>query len=187
MLHSDSFIPCLDSLLGYSTEEFRSRLCNWLPLWCLVPWINHLLPVCWSTFWKSSLKWLWVCKFDIMENKFFIVLVMFYIYLNASQYANTLFSFTLFTCLKCGSIFLIYSTLYRRSLDNFYSHVSSTQKWYLCASAMCNQPRGEPFRLLFCRVCDYGSAEGPPRVVENRNLLSHPDDLRKEAYLIRMT
>ena len=33
----------------------------------------------------------------------------------------------------------------------------------------------------------YGSAEGPPRVVENRNLLSHPDDLRKEAYLIRMT
>ena len=32
-----------------------------------------------------------------------------------------------------------------------------------------------------------GSAEGPPRVVENRNLLSHPDDLRKEAYLIRMT
>ena len=33
----------------------------------------------------------------------------------------------------------------------------------------------------------YGSAEGPPRVVENRNLLSHPDDLRMEAYLIRMT
>ena len=33
----------------------------------------------------------------------------------------------------------------------------------------------------------YGSAEGPPRVVENRNLLSHPDDLRVEAYVIRMT
>ena len=33
----------------------------------------------------------------------------------------------------------------------------------------------------------YGSAEGPPRGVENRNLLSHPDDLRKEAYFIRMT
>ena len=37
------------------------------------------------------------------------------------------------------------------------------------------------------RAQNYGSAEGPPRVVENRNLLSHPDDLRKEAYLIRMT
>ena len=33
----------------------------------------------------------------------------------------------------------------------------------------------------------YGSADGPPHVVENRNLLSHPDDLRKEAYLTRMT
>ena len=25
--------------------------------WRLVPWIYHLPPVCWSTFWKSSLKW----------------------------------------------------------------------------------------------------------------------------------
>ena len=36
-------------------------------------------------------------------------------------------------------------------------------------------------------VMMYGSAEGPPRGVENRNLLSHPDDLRMEAYVIRMT
>ena len=36
-------------------------------------------------------------------------------------------------------------------------------------------------------VRKYGSAEGPPRGVENRNLLSHPDDLRMEAYVIRMT
>ena len=33
----------------------------------------------------------------------------------------------------------------------------------------------------------YGSTEGPPCVVKNRNLLSHPGDLRKEAHLIRMT
>ena len=33
----------------------------------------------------------------------------------------------------------------------------------------------------------YRRAEGPQRNVETRNLLSHPDDLRKEAYLIRMT
>ena len=33
----------------------------------------------------------------------------------------------------------------------------------------------------------YGSAEGPPHGVENRNLLSHPDDLRMEVYVIRMT
>ena len=39
----------------------------------------------------------------------------------------------------------------------------------------------------FACVRNYGSAEGPPRVVENRNLLSHPDDLGMEAYVIRMT
>ena len=33
----------------------------------------------------------------------------------------------------------------------------------------------------------YGSDEGPPRVAENRNLLSHPDDLRIEGYVVRMT
>ena len=35
-----------------------------------------------------------------MENNFFIVFIMFYIYRNASQYDDTLFSFTLFSCLK---------------------------------------------------------------------------------------
>ena len=34
---------------------------------------------------------------------------------------------------------------------------------------------------------EYGSAEGPPRVVKNRNFLSHPDDLGMEAYVTRVT
>ena len=58
MLPSDSFVSCLDYLLGYSTGA--GLICNWLSLRCLVPWINHLPPVYWSTFWKSSLKWRWV-------------------------------------------------------------------------------------------------------------------------------
>ena len=37
----------------------------------LVPLINHWPPVCCST-WKSRLKWYWIYRFDIMENKFFI-------------------------------------------------------------------------------------------------------------------
>ena len=42
--------------------------------------------------------------------------------------------------------------------------------------------------ITFGEGCDtYGSAEGPPRGVENRHLLSHPDDLGMEAYVIRMT
>ena len=35
-----------------------------------------------------------------MENNFFIVLIMPYIYLKASQYDDALFSFSFFSCLK---------------------------------------------------------------------------------------
>ena len=55
MLPSDSFLSCLYSLLRFL--QGNSRLCNWLSLQRLVPWISHLLPVCWSTFWKYNLKW----------------------------------------------------------------------------------------------------------------------------------
>ena len=41
-----------------------------------------------------------VCKFDIMENSVFVVIVFFHIYINAPQYDNNLFSFTLLSCLK---------------------------------------------------------------------------------------
>ena len=34
-----------------------SRRCEWLFLWCLLPWINHLPPICWSTFWKFVSKY----------------------------------------------------------------------------------------------------------------------------------
>ena len=52
------------------------------------------------------------------------------------------------------------------------------------------------YTFHFTRMCItniekymYGSAEGPPRGVDNRNLVSHPhpDDLRMEGYAIRMT
>ena len=52
---------CLVYIPYYSDVlQGSSRLCNWLSLWRFVPWINHLPPVCWSTFWKSSLK---LCRF----------------------------------------------------------------------------------------------------------------------------
>ena len=47
-------------------------------------------------------------------------------------------------------------------------------------------PHFEPSWWHF-QVKVYGSAEGPPLGVENRKLLSHPDDLRMEAYVIRIT
>ena len=33
-------------------------------------WINHLPPVCWSTFWKSTFKQQLGCRFDIRGCKF---------------------------------------------------------------------------------------------------------------------
>ena len=39
-------------------------------------------------------------EFDMMENNFFIVFIMLFIYLNAWENENTVFSFTLFSCLK---------------------------------------------------------------------------------------
>ena len=47
-------------------ESFR--LCNWLSLWRLLSWINHLPPACWSTFWKSTFKQQLGCRFDIMDS-----------------------------------------------------------------------------------------------------------------------
>ena len=123
MLPSDSFVSCLDYLLGYSTGA--GLICNWLSLRCLVPWINHLPPVYWSTFWKSSLKWRWVCKFDTLENNFFIFFNTFYIYLNASQYDKTfLYLFLLKPYFHISnSVLFLYSIfiLHICSLDTFYS------------------------------------------------------------------
>ena len=56
---------------SYSTWIFCrgvSGFANWLSLRRLVSWINHLLPACWSTFWKSNFKQQLGCRFDIMDN-----------------------------------------------------------------------------------------------------------------------
>ena len=55
MFPLDSFMSCLHSLLGYSTGEFQTL--QLIVLAALVPWINHMPPVCWPTFWNSSLIW----------------------------------------------------------------------------------------------------------------------------------
>ena len=68
------------------------------------------------------------------------------------------------------------------------------QRWWVRKGS--HDTRQNQFKTQHCgpgpgtivpRARWYGSAEGPPRGVENRNLLSHPDDLRMEVYVIRMT
>ena len=71
MLHHRTPLLYLDYLLDLVIPQGNGRLCNWLSLWCLVRWINHVPVVCGSTFWKSSFKWKSVSKNDITKNKVF--------------------------------------------------------------------------------------------------------------------
>ena len=74
-LPSESFMSYLYSQREYSTGG--SRLCNWSPLTCLMPWINYMPPLCYSMFANLVLSKSCVCKFDI----FFSFLILLYIYL----------------------------------------------------------------------------------------------------------
>ena len=61
MLPSDAFMSCLHSLLGYSrlwVPDFATDFPDWQVVHPRhqTPRMNHLLPVCLLTFWKSSLK-----------------------------------------------------------------------------------------------------------------------------------
>ena len=49
---------CQIYVINKDILQRSSRLCNWLYLRCLVPWINHLILAC--------------CKLDIIENAFFL-------------------------------------------------------------------------------------------------------------------
>ena len=69
-------------ILNYNVQRRSSRLRNWLLLWCLVPQINLLPPVCW----KSSFKQQLVCKCDIAENVFHSFWFCLYLYVNVSWY-----------------------------------------------------------------------------------------------------
>ena len=66
MVSSDPFMSHLATQLDILQGSFK--LCNWLSLRCLVSWINHLPPACWSTFWKSIFKHQLGCRFDILDS-----------------------------------------------------------------------------------------------------------------------
>ena len=40
----------------YLNYDILHGLCNWLSLWCVVPWMNHLAHVCFCLLSKSSLN-----------------------------------------------------------------------------------------------------------------------------------
>ena len=86
-------------------------------------WINHLTPACWSTFWKSNFKQQLGCRFDIMDNMSYFV-VLWQVQLFMSWYIRSFFGFTFLNILyffkySCTNIF------HRRSLYTVYN----VMKW----------------------------------------------------------
>ena len=106
MLPSDSYYV----MFRFSTRIFYRRIPGFATdcpccVWC------HALTTCLLHvglfLLKSSLKWLWICKFDITKKNFFIVLIMFFTYtlMPHNMIKKLLAPFTLFSCLKLWGSF----------------------------------------------------------------------------------
>ena len=95
----------LQVLLRYWIENFPTRLLYVKFIFCtmrevpnsiqlivlvvIVPWINHFLPVCYFSYWKSSFKQL-VCTFDMAENSYLLFFILFiHIYIHIYIYIFT--------------------------------------------------------------------------------------------------
>ena len=115
-VQTDPIMSHLATQLGYSAGEFQAL--NWLSLRCLVSWINHLPPACWSTFWKSNFKQQLGCRFDLMDNESYFLCVLTYaiIYVVIHQiiFRFYLLKYSLFFKYSCTNIF------HRGSLYTFY-------------------------------------------------------------------
>ena len=81
----------------YISYHIISSLWNWLSLWCLEPWINHLSPVWWYTFWKYNYQRQLPWKFDIMEIVFPLSLILFrYTYLHIFSWYLLIYKYLIF-------------------------------------------------------------------------------------------
>ena len=124
----DVFAPGPSFRISNSTWCHRSPLCHiWLlnldilqggrggggqalSLRCLVSWIKHLPPACWSTVIKSTFKQQLGCRFDIMDSMSF-----FFLYFDICKYIclDTSYHFSaLSLLLKYYSLFFFQIILY---------------------------------------------------------------------------
>ena len=120
MVPSDPFVSHLATQLGYSAGEFQALQLSVLATFGVV--VNHLLPACWSTFWKSIFKQQLGNRFDIMGSisSFFCILTYAIIYVSIHHIVFWLYPYFLniiyFLKYSCSNIF------HRRSLWTFYQY-----------------------------------------------------------------
>ena len=87
MLSMDLFrVKFIPSTKIFYRCVMQHKLCNWLPLQCLILRINHLPPVCESTFWKVSYKQQLVCHNG--ERIDFVIFA--FIYIQTYTYPNNI-------------------------------------------------------------------------------------------------
>ena len=135
-----------------------------------MPWINHLLPACWPTFWKSTFKQQLGCRFDIMDHisslfwilTYAIVYVLIhhiifrlYLYflnivLNFFKYSwtNSFHRLGFYNFYQTASHRFSYitGTIYHNYIDIFTGHAVT----YRCQFWISSSQRYDANRLLTC-------------------------------------
>ena len=96
-------------------------ICNWLSLRCLVPWINHLPPVCWSTF--GILVWNDSVYVNLTQWWYFFIIFEYILHISTPHIMVFCFPLPYFPLSTSALFFAKYSCthiVYRRSLVTFY-------------------------------------------------------------------
>ena len=78
-------------IFTYYTQDNNQecfRFSNWFSMWCSRPWLNHLPPVWWFNFRFIFSERKLVCKFDIAERNFLLMLVLIIVFI---RWPNTTF------------------------------------------------------------------------------------------------
>ena len=99
-------------------QQEYSRLGNWFSLWCLVPWMNHLPPIRWSTSFMF-VKWQFVCKFGIVEKDFLLISCLHSCFCTAPKFCLLFFLSNVLFTLKY--IFQYFVLLYSINVVSTFS------------------------------------------------------------------
>ena len=127
----------------------------------LMPWINHLRPRCWSTFWKSTFIPQLDCRFDISDSIFSLFCILTYAVLYV-LINHIILGFT-FTSLIMFFILIKYSctnSFHRRSLYTFYYLMmpmifATNENMYVCNTSLANiDPHGYKRAVLYYMIMD---------------------------------
>ena len=119
-----SWTEPIEHILPLQTKENQqeySRRSNWLSLWCLGPWVNHLTPVLWSILGLSFFELQLTCQLGKAKRNFLLIpcpYSRFYIILNFCQLLTILNNFFILSTLRFHTF----------NLNSFF--ITSEYEWH---------------------------------------------------------